>query len=209
MYRQFFYMRDFSRYNAAMNVFLLLGGIISLIGTIPYTLDTIKGKTKPRVASWLMWAMLTGVAAAASLSAGHVSAAVLATCMTVSCAAVAILAFWKNSQVVFSKFDNTCLFASLSGVVLWQVFNSPELAVLAVVAIDAIASLPTLRHAYRAPEEETMFEFLMAGVASVITIVAATDFSSTAVAYPLYIIIFDFIVVYLLVRGRRRQAKGL
>jgi hypothetical protein len=55
----------------------LLNVLVSLIaapGTVPYISVTIRGNTKPRIVTWLTWARLTGVAGAASLSAGHLAA---------------------------------------------------------------------------------------------------------------------------------------
>jgi hypothetical protein len=192
-----------------MEVLLLLSGLISFTGTIPYAKDVIKGKTKPRVTSWLVWGLLTGIAALASFSAGQASAAVLAACMTLSCFTVTGLALWRNGIASFSRFDSMCLIAATVGIGLWQLFNSPEVAVLAVVAIDAIASLPTIRHANEEPEEETLFEFIMAGLASIVALAAATNFTPSAVAYPIYIILFDFTVVFLILHGRRKRRKRL
>ena len=59
----------------------LLNVLVSLIaapGTVPYISVTIRGNTKPRIVTWLTWARLTGVAGAASLSAGHLGSAVFA-----------------------------------------------------------------------------------------------------------------------------------
>ena len=191
-----------------MQLLPLLSGAISLIGTVPYFLDTLKGTTKPRVASWLVWGVLTGIAAAASYSVGQVSAAVLASCMTFSCFLVTATALWRERRAAFSRFDFACLSASAVGIILWKCFNSPEIAIVAVVAVDAVASLPTVRHAYQAPEEETLFEFLMAGLASVVTLIGATSITLAAVAYPLYIIAFDFTVAFLIIRGRFRGYGG-
>ncbi|HEU5121336.1 MAG TPA: hypothetical protein VFT59_00690 [Candidatus Saccharimonadales bacterium] len=187
-----------------MSFLPVLSGLISLVGTIPYIRDTIRGRTKPRVASWLVWGILTGIAAAASFSRGHMPAAVLALCMTISCLVVTALAIKKTGSASLEKVDISCLVAALVGFLLWQWFNSPEIAVLAVVAIDAVASLPTIRHAYRAPDEETLFEFVMAGLASIVALAATTNFAVTAVLYPIYIIVFDFTVAMLIIRGRRK-----
>lgn len=129
---------------------MILSGCISLAGTVPYIVDTIKGKTKPRLASWLVWGLLTGIAALASFSEGHYPAAVLATCMTASCILVAVIGVLKNGTVSLEKFDVTCLLLAAFGIVLWQLLDSPAIAIIAVVAIDAIASLPTVRHAWKA-----------------------------------------------------------
>jgi membrane protein implicated in regulation of membrane protease activity len=65
------------------------------------------------------------------------------------------------------------------------------------------------RHAYKAPHEETLAEFIMAGLVSIVTLIAAGSWAVTAVAYSLYIILFDLTVAALIVHGRRSEKRRL
>ncbi len=187
-------------------VFIILAGVISLVGTVPYIWDTLHGTTKPRVASWSIWAVLTGIAAAASLSDGQLASGLLAVCMTTSCTLITLIAIIKNGYGSFDAFNVCCFVAALLGIVLWQGFSEPSFAVAVVVLIDAIASLPTVRHAWQAPHEETLFEFLMAGSASMLTLITAQSWAITAVAYPLFIVCFDLTVAAVLMYRRHKIA---
>ena len=62
----------------------VLGSLIAVAGIVPYVIETIRGNTKPRMVTWLTWALLTGVAGAASLSAGQLGAALFALLGTVA-----------------------------------------------------------------------------------------------------------------------------
>ena len=68
----------------------VLGSLIAVAGTVPYIIETIRGNTKPRIVTWLTWALLTGVAGAASMSAGQLGAAVFALLGTVATSSVVV-----------------------------------------------------------------------------------------------------------------------
>ena len=68
----------------------VLGSLVAVAGTVPYVIETIRGNTKPRIVTWLTWALLTGVAGAASLSAGQLGGAVFALLGTVATSAVVV-----------------------------------------------------------------------------------------------------------------------
>jgi hypothetical protein len=68
----------------------VLGSLIAVAGTVPYIIETIRGNTKPRIVTWLTWALLTGVAGAASMSAGQLGAAVFALLGTLATSSVVV-----------------------------------------------------------------------------------------------------------------------
>ncbi len=135
-------------------VIIVISSIVSLMGTIPYIRDILKGKTKPRIVSWLTWAVLTGIATAASFVDHQYPSAILATCMTLNALAVVVLGIIKHGRVLFDRFDIVCQLLVVVGLATWYVFQSPAVAVIAVIVIDAIAGLPTLRHAWRYPKKK-------------------------------------------------------
>ena len=124
--------------------------------------------------------------------------------MTFSCVVIAVLGIITNGILSFERFDIGCLIFAGGGLGLWYIFNSPAIAIVAVIIIDVIAGLPTLRHVWKTPQEETLVEFLMAGAASCLTVLAATSMEITAIAYPLYILIFDGTIATIIILRRRR-----
>lgn len=185
-------------------IIIIVSSVISLAGTIPYIRDIWRGKTKPRIVSWLTWGVLTGVATAASYADHHYPSAILAACMTLNALAVVTLGVVKHGRVLFDRFDIACQLLVVVGLITWYIFQSPTMAVIAVIVIDAIAGLPTLRHAYKHPEEETAFNFATASIASLLTLFVAGSTAITAIAYPLYLVLFNGYVVYLIARPRHK-----
>lgn len=166
----------------------VLGSLLAAAGTVPYMFETIRGKTKPRIVTWLTWAMLTGVAGAASLSAGQVGGAVFALLGTVATGSVVVtgLRFGDRS---FGRLDIACMAVVLVGLVLWLTLHNPGFAVWAAIVIDFVGLVPTLVHAWTDPTEETARTFACVGAGGLIAsaaIAAGGSVSVAALGYPLY-----------------------
>jgi len=186
---------------------IALSGILTITSVLPYIIEVIKGKTKPRVVSWLTWSVLTGIACVASFTDGQVPSVVLMLAATIETAAVAALGF-KHGDRKFEKLDKYCLGGALVGLLLWFVFNSPAIAVLASVTVDLIGAIPTLKHSWQKPHEETWSAFALAAAGGGITVLIAGSWTPTAVAYPLYILVVNIVMTYCILTSPHRKLSG-
>jgi hypothetical protein len=188
-------------------VFIVISTILTTASVVPYIIDTFKRRTKPRLVSWFTWALLAAISAVASFSDHQYPAAILSLFGVAQCGAVFILGLLYEGERGISRFDIGCQIAAFAGLGLWAVFNTPALAIWAVIAIDMVGSLPTLRHAWRKPEEETLSTFLLSGTAPVFTVFAATSFQVTSVANPIWLILINYSIVLTILVSRRREQK--
>lgn len=170
---------------------------------VPYIIEIIRGKTKPRIVSWAIWTLLTSIATAASFVDGQYPAAALSLAVTIQTGSIVVLGL-RHGDRKLTRLDVVCVIGAVVGLVLWYVFNSPAIAVLAAVTIDLIGVIPTIHHAWWRPSEETWLTFLMASLSGGLTVLVAGSWRATAIAYPLYLLIINLlIVVVLLGRGGR------
>jgi hypothetical protein len=172
-----------------MNVFLaILGSLVAAAGTVPYIAATTKGQTKPRVVTWLTFCLLTGLAAAASFADGQLASGLFALLGAIATGLVVIVGL-KFGDRSFETLDIACLIGVVIGLVLWQLFNSPTIGVWAAIIIDFVGLIPTLRHAWKAPQEETTITYALVFVGGILSVAAALligSWSVTAIGYPLY-----------------------
>jgi hypothetical protein len=98
----------------------------------------------------------------------------------------------KYGEKEFARFDIVCQIGAIIGLILWFVFNSPAIAIIAGILIDLIGSLPTLKHAWEKPEEETWITFMLSGLGAAFTVFAASNTTITALANPIYLVIINF-----------------
>ena len=186
-------------------ILVVISSILTLVCPIPYIIDIIKGNTKPRVVSWFVWSILTGVSFVASLIEHQYPTAVLMLCSSMATIFVVILG-WKNGDKKINKIDLTCFMGVLIGIILWIIFNSPSFAVIAMIAIDFIGGVPTLIHAWHKPHEETVITFILSFFASLFTMMTIKDWRITAFAYPLFLVMINFIFV-ITINSRRLVLK--
>ena len=164
-----------------MEIKLLLGiasAVISVISFFPYLRDIFRGKTRPHAYSWLIWAILQAVGAAAQLKSGGGYGAWVLIVGAVLCAGIFILSF-KYGTGNITKFDQVCLFASLATLGCYLFFQNPFWAVLLVTATDLFGFLPTFRKAYVEPSTETSSTFILSAVANLLSLFAIQKYSLT------------------------------
>jgi hypothetical protein len=183
--------------------FIIISSVLTLAAGVPYALDVVKRRTKPRVVTWLVWSILTIIAAAASFSDHQYASAILTLSESVETMAIVILGLVMGGIVAIAKFDIVCWFGALLGLILWRVLDSPSIAVLATVAIDLIGSLPTVKHMWEKPFEETWVTFALSTLSGLFTLMAAADLRITEIASPLDILVVNGAFVFIILSRRR------
>lgn len=186
-------------------LFLIVAAIISIGSVLPYLRDIVKGTTKPNIVSWITWSLLTGIATAAQISAHEFVAAVFSGSATIATTVVVLFGI-RYGYVRYTMFDAGCQILAIAGIVLWQLFDSPTIGVLASVAIDFIGALPTFRHAWLKPAEETWQTFAIAGVGGLFGLLALNTFNWITVPYAVYILLANIFLTTEILWQRKLRA---
>jgi len=189
------------------NILAILSGLVYVAGTIPYIVDTLRGKTKPNVVTWFTWGILSGVTAVAAL-AGHdaVQTAIFAGALAVTNLFIVVIGL-RYGFKRYTKLDILCQVLAVTGIILWQITSRPELAILLCFISDFIGAVPTYRHIWLKPYEETLRTFVIFVISSAISIASLRTFGFVQLAYPLYILLDTGLIIALIVL-RRRMRKG-
>jgi hypothetical protein len=168
---------------------VILSTLLSASSTLPYIVSTVKHVTHPRVVTWVTWALLTGVAGAASASAGDYPSAAFSFIGTFVTAAV-VVAGLRYGDRSFAWLDGVCLGIVGVGLGLWLGLDAPGIAVFTACIIDFVGLVPTLVHAWRRPTEETAITYALIAVAGGVASFAAWGtWTVTAIAYPIYVFV--------------------
>lgn len=191
----------------SQNLLIITSSILTIIANIPYLIDTVKKKTKPRVVTWFTWAILMSIAAAASLIEGQYATVAILLTSAIGATSIVILG-WKSGDRKLEKLDKVCLAGVVIGVFLWQVFNSPAIGTLAMVLIDLLGGIPTTIHAWKKPEEETVISFVLFFSGAVCTLLAISMWAVTAYAYPLFIA-FNSLTTTIIIITRKRFKRRI
>lgn len=187
-------------------VFLVLASVITIGSVLPYLRDILKGTTKPNLVSWFTWTLLTGIATAAEISAHEYVAAIFTGSAAIATALVVLLGL-RNGFVKYTSFDVTCQMAAVVGIVLWHGFSSPAIGVMASVTIDFIGALPTLRHAWLKPYEETWSAFSLGAIGGVFGVAALSTYNWISLPYAVYIVAVNAVIVWVILSRRKLLPK--
>jgi hypothetical protein len=188
-----------------------LGGIataIALVGYLPYFRDLHRGTTKPHAFSWLVWAILTGIAFAGQVTDAAGPGAWVTGFTAVVCSAIFVIALFIGEKQI-SLFDWICLGLSLGAIPLWVVTATPLWSVVLITIIDAVGFLPTFRKSYFKPWEETAVTYLLSGVKFVVALAALDRFSITTALYPLSLVLMNGAFVVMLLQRRQQLSAAV
>jgi hypothetical protein len=188
------------------DIILFLAAIITIAAAVPYIRDILRGTTKPNIVSWITWTLLTGTATIAAFVAGEYVVATYTASATLTTASVVLLGL-KYGYAEYSRFDKLCQVSVAVAFVLWFTFDSPALAVVTAVVIDAIGALPTIRHAWKNPHEETLVTFLLSAVGGFLALFAISSYNWITLSYPIYIVIVNAIIVGTIIYSKKSKVS--
>ena len=184
----------------------IIAVIITFVGYIPYIRDTIKGKTKPHIYSWFIWAFVTFIIFALQIL-GHGGAGALTTLATaVLCLTIFILGL-RNGDKNITKFDTVIFIVALIATGIWVFIKQPMISNFLIVTINTLANIPTIRKSWVKPYSETLVTWELGAVRNFLGIIALANYSLLTWLYPLTNLLINILVSSLLIVRRKHVAK--
>ena len=192
-----------------ISALVTIGALISAAGSVPYILAVIRGTARPRLVSWGVWAVLAGVMTVSAFIEGAMASAVMTAITFIACATVTILG-WQRRTGGIKRVDMVCLVGAVLGIISLAIFKSPLVALTVSVAVDIIAFIPTLVHAWTSPYEESLTCFALSALGGTLAVLAvlAGEISVVALLYPAYSMVFNGLAALLIVSGRSKSLLG-
>ena len=188
--------------------FAILGAVIFFFGSIPYLLETIKGKVKPNRVTWFLWALAPLIAFSAQINQG-VGIQSLLTLMAGLIPLVIFIASFvnKNSYWKISRLDLICGSLSILGLILWQITGVGNLAILFAIFADALAAFPTIVKSYNEPETENYVLYLANAISAALTILTITTWNFATYGFSVYLLIICLLLTILIKFKIREKFK--
>ncbi len=191
--------------------FVIVRAVLSLIGGSSYIIDTLKGRAKPNKVSWAIWALAPLIAFSAEIKQG-VGLQSLMTFMAGFMPLLVFLASFVNKQAYWkiSRIDLLCGVLSIGGLVLWQITQVGNIAILFSIIADGLAAIPTIIKSFHEPETESDLIFLMAGISALLTLLTIKIWNFEHYGFPAYIFLICalFFVLIRFKIGKRLTATN-
>jgi hypothetical protein len=181
----------------------VVSALLTALCVVPYLRDVARGTTRPQRTSWLVFAVLSIVAAVSQSIDGDAAGAWLAAGAATGFTAV-FLASIRRGEGGWGRADRVSLAVASAGVVASIVVRDPTVAVGAVIAAELSAASMTVRKARSDPASETLATWGIDGVAGVLAIGAVTSPSVAALMYPVHHTFVNGWVATTIVRAQRR-----
>lgn len=187
----------------------VLGAIaltLVVVSYVPYYRDIFKGRTKPHAFSWLIWALVTGIAFFGQLSDGAGAGAWSTGFTALLCFSVFLLSLTKGEKEITVS-DTISFFGALVAIALWYFTKNALWAVVLASIIDILGFYPTFRKSYKKPYEETLSIYILAGIKFIISIFALSNYSLTTALYLIVTAFMNFIFVAFVLSRRKQLAS--
>jgi len=166
----------------------------------------LSGKTKPHAFSWLIWAVLNGIAYIGQVhDKGGAGSWPLG--FTVLAMTAIFLVSLKKGEKDIRPFDWFCLIAAGLALIPWLLADSPLISIILVTIIDLLGFMPTIRKVYKKPHEETLFTHVLSTIKYGLILVALQSYTAVTVLFPLAVFIADGLLVALIMVRRKQVPK--
>jgi hypothetical protein len=179
----------------------ILATAMTIWAHIPYFKETLKGKNKPHIFTWIIWTLLTFIATAAQIVGGAGPGAWVTFVTGLICVAITLAAL-KHGEKRITRSDWIIFIASLSAIPLWLLTSDPLLSVILVTAIDISAVYPTFRKSWIKPFEENTYMYGFNIPRHIFSIAAIQTISPVTAIYPAGLLVMN-IVMYFMLKTRR------
>ncbi|NHA66521.1 hypothetical protein [Phycicoccus flavus] len=185
--------------------FVLLGALLSLVGSTRYAWLTVAGRTRPNRVTWILWATAPLVGFLAQLDEGVGWPAVLTLSIGLGPAVIAAAtfvnpaAYWRVGRV-----DLACGLVSVLALGVWLTRDDPVGAVVLAVLADAVAGVPTIRKAWTHPWTENPVVFVLGAVNGYVTLLTIDRWDVAVWAFPAYLAVLGTGVGLVVVLRQRR-----
>ncbi|RJR31873.1 hypothetical protein C4569_01045 [Candidatus Parcubacteria bacterium] len=183
------------------HLLVIIAVALSITGSSVYIRDTIKGKTKPNLVSWSMWALAPLISTCVAISAkadlwatARVFFAGFLPLLVVIIALINPKSYWK-----LTLFDLLCGACSFLAIIVWAYLGLAKSAIILALLGDCFALFPTLKKAWQNPETESGLTYFAGFISSILIIPSIPRFDIENSAFQIYLIIANallFLAVY-------------
>ncbi len=185
-------------------IFIFISSILALISPIVYAKAILKGEAKPHRTTRFILLVITTLSTA-SLLANHNTVAVWLAAISTIQAIIVFLLSLKYGMGGWAKIDILCLVIAIIGIIFWQTTNNPLFGLYFSILADLTGMIPTIIKTYQLPQTEIATFFALDTIASIFTFFANSDFSVANIAYPVYLMLINALMVTLIITPKLKH----
>lgn len=180
--------------------FSAIATILAFISLGYYLISVLKGKTKPHVYTWLIWAVLGIIGITAMIIEGA-GIGVLPYIVTIFFNICIVFAGLKYGIKEFTRLDNVMFGLAITALISWYLTNSPSYGVMFAGTATIVGAIPTLNKSWTTHHLEPIGAFATAFLKHILAFLALEKYVFATWFKPIVGIGISFsIIVVVLIR---------
>lgn len=183
-----------------------LAGLISLIGFVPYVIGILKGRVKPSLSTWIIWAVIGTILFVSyfKTSPDLNNSIWVPLSYAIGPIIICCLAF-KYGDKGLNYFDFFCLFISFSSLIISYAVDIFYISLFLSILADFLGAFPTIIKSYKDPESEDFSAWTIFLIGNTINIAFMKDLYDYSSIYPAYLFVVSVIIFVFLTWGKIRK----
>jgi hypothetical protein len=191
-------------FHPSKQFFGLLGAILAIAAHIPYIISIARGKTKPHVFSWTIWALVGIIAAAAQYADGAGPGMWVSATSGVTSVGIAIFALFRRADVEINRTDWVAFALALAAIPLWRITHQPLAAALMATFANLMAFAVTMRKIWARPQTENVLSYHLHASKFAAGLMGMEAYTAATVIYPVIFLLANFLTGMLIVWRKKR-----
>jgi hypothetical protein len=191
-------------------IIAVAAALLALSGAVPYVLDTLRGRTRPNRATWMVYAVVGSLAVISSYAAGGRWSLLTAAAYAIGPLAI-LLASIRHGEGGWSRLDRACLGIAAGGVAGWAITGDPRVGVVLHTIADAAGTVPTWIKSWRDPAHENRRAWTIYAVAATLNLGAITAWTIGEALFSVWLALCCVSVALILwirpLRGSPRRTR--
>jgi hypothetical protein len=184
----------------------VIGSAVSLLVAIPYGYAIYRRTTRPHLFSWLIWSVVTAIAAAGQFVAGAGPSAWCTAAIAITCFITLVASIFRGERSR-AKSDWLFLGIALSAIPIWVLTKDPTISVCLVTLIELAGLGPTVRKTVHDPWSENLTYFALCVLKYFLAMLALGTWSVAVAFYPTVNIVASVGVCILIIVRRKLLPK--
>jgi hypothetical protein len=180
--------------------------VLTFVAYAPYLMDILKGKTRPHIFSWLVWAIVTSMIFALQISAGAGRGAYVTLAVAALIFMVFLLAL-RNGDRDIKKIDVVFLVVAILCIPMWLVVEQPVLSIIVLSTIDMLGFAPTVRKSWQDPYSETLALYVITTLRHGLSILGLFQYNIVTILFPLTWVFANAAFAMLLIVRRKQLGQ--
>jgi len=190
----------------------LLGAFAVAIGCVAYAIylwrTAKQGGISPHPFSWLLWGLVTTVAALVQKATGAGPGLWVTAFTAVVCFVIGTLTLLKN-RWVFTTFDWLSLAVGMAVLVFYVFATNPTASALLATATDVVGYSSTIRKGWMTPRTDSATSFALNSIKFIPALFALNSYSIATSLYPATLVVVNGGVALMLVIRRRHLTQAI